>query len=54
MVWSVSNITYPGTAQRIVAAHILPEWRASEKARQTMEGMAQAIADAMQRAREAG
>ena len=39
------------TAQRIIAAHLLPEWRASEKAPQAMEAMAQAIADAMQAAR---
>jgi hypothetical protein len=39
------------TAQRIVAAHLLPEWRASEKAPQAMEAMAQAIADAIQEAR---
>jgi hypothetical protein len=38
-------------AQRIVAVHLLPEWRASEKAPQVMEALAQAIADAMQTAR---
>jgi hypothetical protein len=38
-------------AQRIVAAHFLPEWRGSEKAPQAMEAMAQAMADAMQAAR---
>jgi hypothetical protein len=40
-----------GAAQRIVDAHLLPEWRASEKAPQAMEGLAQAIADAMKAAR---
>ncbi len=40
-----------GTAQRIVAAHLLPEWRVSEEAPQAMEAMAQAIADAMRMAR---
>jgi hypothetical protein len=39
------------TAQRIVAAHLLPEWRASEKASQAMAALAQAIADAMRGAR---
>jgi hypothetical protein len=39
------------TAQRIVAVHLLPEWRASENAPQAMEAMAQAIADAMRTAR---
>jgi hypothetical protein len=39
------------TAQRVVAAHLLPEWRASEEAPQAMEALAQAIADAMQTAR---
>jgi hypothetical protein len=39
--------------QRIVAAHLLPEWRASEKAPPAMEVLAQAIADAMRTARGA-
>jgi hypothetical protein len=39
------------TAQRIVAAHLLPEWRASEKVPQAIEALAQAIADAMRAAR---
>jgi hypothetical protein len=38
-------------AQKIIAAYLLPEWRASEKAPQAMEAMARAIADAMQTAR---
>jgi hypothetical protein len=41
------------TAHRIVSAHILPEWRASEEAPQAMEALAQAIANAMQTARGA-
>ena len=39
------------SSRRIVAAHLLPEWRASEKAPQAMEAMAQEIADAMQTAK---
>jgi hypothetical protein len=38
-------------AQRIVAAHLPPEWRACKGARQAMEALAQAVADAMQAAR---
>jgi hypothetical protein len=38
-------------AQLTVAAHLLPEWRASDNAPQAMEGLAQATVDAVQTAR---
>jgi hypothetical protein len=38
-------------AQRIIDAHILPEWCASDHAMQALLALAQAIADALQAAR---
>jgi hypothetical protein len=40
------------TAQRVIARHIPPDWRADERAPRVLEGLAQEIADAMQAARD--